>query len=164
MSWPEKFIRILNKLTTMQKLDIYKYQNQRFNNLITLFFEKECNNDNNIMIFCDNKKKLDAIDKILWEYNPPSWIPHLITDDEYANQSKIILSKDITKNINSSESVCIIDSKINRIDEVTQFKHIAYFIPSDENNYSESIEILKMSIQNNNTYIQQTNGKWVKEE
>ncbi len=146
----------------MQKLDIYKYQSKRLNNLIYLFFEKASCGNERMLIFCDNKKKLDFIDKLLWEYNPPSWVPHLMDSDKYAEHAKIILSTDTNKNL--SDVVCIIDSKITSFDIFKNFKHVAYFVPLNETEYSESIEILKSNIQNSNTYNQNSNGKWIKEE
>ena len=144
------------------KLDIYKYQNKRFNNLISLFFEKMIQNGDHIMIFCDDEKKLQTIDKLLWEYNQSSWVPHLKTDDIFADKAQIVLSNDIQNNTNSAKILCMIDSNITEIADITKFDRVIYFIPVEIQDYTNSISVLTSKITDCNIYNQQSNGKWIK--
>ena len=144
------------------KLDIYKYQNKRFNNLISLFFEKMIQNGDRIMIFCDDEKKLQTIDKVLWEYNQSSWIPHLKTDDIFADKAQIVLSNDIQNNTNSAKILCMIDSNITEVADITKFDRVIYFIPVEIQDYTNSISVLTSNITDCNIYNQQSNGKWIK--
>ena len=145
------------------KLDIYKYQSKKFNTLVSLFFEKIAQNNDHVMIFCNDDKKLQSIDKLLWEYNQSSWIPHLKTDDVFSNKAQLILSNDIKNNINLSTILCIIDSNISEIAEVIQFERIVYFTPIEKKEYTDSISLLISNINDCNIYNQQITGKWVKE-
>ncbi len=154
----------------MKKIDIYEYQGKKLNAFFPAFVEKilHDNSDGNsygkkILIVFGDKKRMRDFDKLLWESNPGSWLPHLLATDENAKHARVVLTADINENVNDAEILCTLDSPINDIADIRNFSRIICFFEKGTETENTSSLLKKISLNPEfdfHSYTQQPTGKW----
>ncbi len=85
------------------KIDFYNLQKINFEKGIIAVVQKAYDTKQPIFIKVANKEKKEVIDKLLWEYDPSSWLPHGTSKQE---KQPIFISETIS--INEETTILII--------------------------------------------------------
>lgn len=110
-------------------------------------------------VLCDDKVQVNNIDKLLWQTEQLSFIPHDVAGGNKSQEQPILISDDISKMDNSPNVVFCISSDEKKYDKVKSFDKVCFLYRTRKE--SENIE--KKMIAENIKYsiIERKNNKWV---
>ncbi|MDR3290324.1 MAG: DNA polymerase III subunit chi [Rickettsiales bacterium] len=104
--------------------------NEDTNEFLYKFVKKIYSTDKKVLIHFDNKEEMVILDTFLWTHKKIDFLPHLLSDDENADITPIILT-DKMENKNNAD-VIIVNSFVNNKEFLNKFEKIYYIISFDK--------------------------------
>lgn len=127
------------------------------------FLSKLIEKDKRVIIYSENQEKIKKLDDTLWNMKKVGFLPHLIENEKFAEQTPIVLSN--KKENKNNANFLLISTFLNDFEYLSQFEKIFYiFSPINNEIIENTLKAWNIYRENNfSTKLLEKNneGKWI---
>ena len=144
------------------RIDFYHLEKISFEETVPLVLEKAYERGNKVLIRLENASTADALNQILWTYNPDSFLPHGVEKDGFPEEQPIFITHKKDFNPNAAEILVLYNAR--EIPQLDGFSRALLFFNGADEEVLKDARFLWRNLkeaENELHYWQKENGKWI---